>query len=1267
MKLVHTLAVVFFFHTFAFSTTIYVPDDYPTIQDAINAAVNGDEIVVRQGVYIENIDFLGKAITIKSEMGPETTIINGGSPSNPDYGSVVTFITNEGSDSVLDGFTITNGVGAKIPESSIFRYHGGGIYCRSSSPRILNNNIITNSADNGGGIYCSEQADPEIVNNDIRYNLANRQGGAIYCVESCLRAIDNTIIGNSWEGIWIWSCDSAVFDQNIIEGNRGGGIDCNWCSLLEFNHNLIVNNDGCGVFLNNTLAYVRYNKIFDNTIGLACDHSAVFIENCIVENNVGIGIASLDSYTDISSCIVSDNYGSGMHFTGYMYPFVVKNCTIHGNQQDSHKHGGGIGLTSVSPSSMIINCTISGNKDSLSGGGINCCDSNPIVSNTIIWENSAPYGNEIYECHGGNLTVEFCDVRGGWQGSGNIDADPLFVDAGGSDFHLTYNSPCKNSGLNSVQYLPSEDFEGDPRIVVDTVDMGADEFYYHLYHTGDVVPGGSIDINVIGYPLTPVILAWGKDILDPPFLTQHGDLYVPNDYRTIQDAIDAAINGDTVIVRPGSYFENIDFLGKSICVVSDRGPENTIINGRSSGLVATFQNGEGTDCTIEGFTLTNGRSKYGGGIYCYSQSSPNISSCVIQGNVAEWYGGGICCMYGSCPTISDCVFQGNASLFLSGGGIYCREFASPVIRNCLITENCSATSGGGISCFDSAPTISNCVVSYNSAYAYGGGVYFEGCSLTLTNNTIYCNTTDFFGGGVFSTGFGSSTISNTIIWDNDASGWPEIYVRPDSALVTFSDIKGGFNGVGNIDAEPLFADPVNGDFHLTWFSPCRDAGDNTVAIEPTDHEGDPRIALGTVDMGADEYYYHLYHMGDIIPGSPIDLKVVGYPTAPVTLYLGSGIADPPYSTQHGDFWLNWPPVWQGAIGNVPSDGLLVFPVTVPTAWTTGEEHPLQALVGPWGGSFTQLTNLEVLATDVYLPPLVCVPEEYPTIQEAINAAENGDTIIVRQGTYVENIDFLGKAITVKSKSGPAVTIIDGNQAGSVVNFENFESADSVLDGFTIRNGLAGEGGGIRCFISSPQITNNIITGNSADFGGGIRCQNNSNPLIMSNIIAGNQADFGAGIRCDGSWDIQLINNTLSGNLASKKGGGIYCGNTTMFITNTILWNNDAPEGPEVFLGMVNYPSTLTLSYSDLQGGQDSIYLLSGSVLNWGSGMIDADPLFATGPQGDYYLSQVAAGQSQDSPCVDSGDPASPVIEGTTRTDEEQDTGIVDMGHHYRIR
>jgi hypothetical protein len=186
--------------------------------------------------------------------------------------------------------------------------------------------------------------------------------------------------------------------------------------------------------------------------------------------------------------------------------------------------------------------------------------------------------------------------------------------------------------------------------------------------------------------------------------------------------------------------------------------------------------------------------------------------------------------------------------------------------------------------------------------------------------------------------------------------------------------------------------------------------------------------------------------------------------------------------------------------------------------------------------------------------IINIPSDYSTIQAGINASVNGDTVLVIPGTYIENVNFNGHNITLGSTflmtgdtTSIAATIIDGNAAGTVVIFANAEN-DATLDGFTIRNGRASEGGGIFCNGASPTILNNIITGNlmsgDGSWGGGIYCVNNPSPIITHNWIIRNRAGYGAGIATDNS-SPAIERNFISGNFATwseigGNGGGIYC-------------------------------------------------------------------------------------------------------------------------------
>ncbi|MCP4580833.1 MAG: T9SS type A sorting domain-containing protein [candidate division Zixibacteria bacterium] len=345
---------------------------------------------------------------------------------------------------------------------------------------------------------------------------------------------------------------------------------------------------------------------------------------------------------------------------------------------------------------------------------------------------------------------------------------------------------------------------------------------------------------------------------------------IPNDYATIQEGINASYDGDTVLVQPGTYTENVNFNGQNIVLGSrflTTGDasyiSSTIIDGDSSGSVITLHSGEDSTTTIIGFTIQNGLATNGGGVYCVS-SSPSISFNIISDNSAfdmfdGGNGGGIYCYYSN-SIISNNVIRSNyASGFVQsfGGGIY-SSYLSPTIKNNLIIQNLGDWGGGGIYVSYSDPLIQQNVIALNRGTFYGGGLYLSDANPMIINNTIYRNRARWNdGGGIFCDGYSALTVVNTIMWADSAAGenneiWIDDAVYP---VISYCDILGGWEGEGNIYDSPYFRDTDNEDFHLMaaeygypYDSPCIDAG----APDILDIELDSLWGMGTLisDMGA---------------------------------------------------------------------------------------------------------------------------------------------------------------------------------------------------------------------------------------------------------------------------------------------------------------------------------------------------------------------------------------------------------------------------------
>ena len=446
--------------------------------------------------------------------------------------------------------------------------------------------------------------------------------------------------------------------------------------------------------------------------------------------------------------------------------------------------------------------------------------------------------------------------------------------------------------------------------------------------------------------------------------------------------------------------------------------------------------------------------------------------------------------------------------------------------------------------------MTNNTISENSASG-GGGIYTFSGTNTMTNNTISGNSAGSDGGGIY-TLFGTNTMTNSIIWGNSSG-----IVNDKSVLtVTYSIVQGGFTGIGNKDMDPIFvnaADPDGPDnihrtaddgLRLQSSSPAINMGDNAaIPLEiTTDITGGPRILQGTVDLGAYEK--------------------LGCPSAATnTLYVNAS---------------NMSPV----------DG------------------------STWGNAFNKLQDALTFAcgcTTTKFDILVAKGTYYP--DEGVGRTDNNrdEAFILCDGIKLYG-GFAGgeTMLSLRNISGnPTIlsgdidennTLDNGNAYHVVVAAFASTTPTTRLDGFTITGGNANggsgpfiingqniprdNGGGIRTFEGTNTITNNTISGNSADrFGGGINTYRGDNTMT-NNTISGNSAgDIGGGINTYQGTNI-MTNNTVSGNTA-KGGGGISTAEGTNTMTNNTVFGNTATSSNGG--GIFTSDGTNTLTNNTISG------------------------------------------------------------------------------------
>lgn len=384
---------------------------------------------------------------------------------------------------------------------------------------------------------------------------------------------------------------------------------------------------------------------------------------------------------------------------------------------------------------------------------------------------------------------------------------------------------------------------------------------------------------------------------------------VPGGQPTIQAGINAAVNGDTVLVAPGTYKENINFNGKRIIVKSSNGPKVTIIDGGLIAPVATFSSGETLKSVLKGFTLQNGTSTFnsqydGGGVYI-NASSPTIMGNIIQNNFACNGGGGIAVEFAS-PLIQNNKIRNNMQSGCSGGiggaGIAVGGAAAArIIGNTIENNIWGSGDGGGITLFAAgAPTIQNNIIRGNTATgvspaAQGGGIWIVNDSDALVEQNLIYNNNAGQGGGIYfgvpSGSRGPFLINNTIVGNSASQGSAVFAGGFDNQVQLYNNLLIGLNGENavdcdgtysqqppsffnndafsvngtgllgtcasqssqnnNISADPMFVSVIKNNYKLQAGSAAIDTGTNSApSLLPKDLAKKPRIVDGNSDGNA---------------------------------------------------------------------------------------------------------------------------------------------------------------------------------------------------------------------------------------------------------------------------------------------------------------------------------------------------------------------------------------------------------------------------------
>jgi hypothetical protein len=701
----------------------------------------------------------------------------------------------------------------------------------------------------------------------------------------------------------------------------------------------------------------------------------------------------------------------------------------------------------------------------------------------------------------------------------------------------------------------------------------------------------------------------------------------------IQDAVDAAVDGDLVWVTNGVYqtgarelygMSNRVAVTRAVVVQSVNGPGVTVIRGYQ--VLGTNNGPEAVRCVyltngtvLAGFTLTDGATQAagdsysqqsGGGIWCES-SSAIISNCTLTGNAAAAHGGGAyggrfinCSLTGNSAkwgggtgfsALTNCAVSSNSVTLLGGGTYY------GALTNCTLSAN-SASYGGGAA---ASSSLYNCTIAGNSA-ARGGGLYqgtLHNCAVNgnvatnsgggTYNGTLYDCTLTGNSAGVSGGGAYSAALTNCIVYYNTA---PDGNYSSGSKLSYCCTLPLPMDGTGNLAVEPQLASAS----HLSANSLCLGAGSATYA-RGLDIDGEPWATPPAI--GCDEYWSGSVtgalsvavtaSITEVLPGVSVDFQaLIGGRVSASSWDFGDGlvVSNRPYASHAWAGAGVYAVVLRAYNGSYP-DGVTAS-VTVHVAGPHYAALSNPAPVWPYNSWATAATN----------------------IQDAVDAAGAGDEIVVTNGVYEtgarvmygSNRVAVTKAVVVRSVNGPKVTVIRGRQmpsrwAGPAAVRCVYLTNGAVLSGFTVTNGATLDedaglifetyGGGVLGSATGAVVTNCVLTDNHAGNGGGgaymttlTNCTLSANgcwrrgggaaasTINHCNLID-NWASMGGG----------AVDSTLNSCTVTNNGGEWGGGAMDSTLNNCTVINNSAYVGGGTDGSTLNN-CTVTGNYGEEQGG-----------------------------------------------------------------------------------